>query len=112
MHKAVNVDVDKVLEAIHQSRASQAQSSAIRIQEEQAYIKGLHKGLDIAEELLKNSNCKNNSEASFMDGVTSVIYELGKELDVKIQPVLDNLTSVDDACAIFADLIRKRLLES
>lgn len=72
--------------------------------------KGVHKGLDIAEGLFKCANYeKTEQEATYTDGVCEVLYELGKELDIQTQDIRDNIASVDEACALFADRIREAI---
>lgn len=71
---------------------------------------GLNKGLDIAESLFECSNYeKSAQEATYTDGVCEVLYELGKELDIPTQDIRDNIASVDEACALFADRIREAI---
>lgn len=108
-YKAKNVDTDKALEAISDSRKYQAQESAFRIEKERAFQEGVNKGLAIAEELFKCSNYEKKEEPGYADGVLEVIYELGKELDISTQDIRDKFSSVDEACAEFSDRVRKQL---
>ena len=85
MYSAINIDTKKALEAIRESREYQINASALRVQKEQAYMEGVNKGLDIAEGLFRCSN-----------------YEKEKE---------PSTSSVDEACVLLSDRIRKRLLE-
>lgn len=48
MYKATNIDTDKALEALNESREYQAKASQIRMEKERSYMEGVHKGLDIA----------------------------------------------------------------
>lgn len=54
---------------------------------------------------LKNE--KTTQEATFIEDVYETLYELGKEFDMPTQDIRDNISSVDEACALFADRIRK-----
>ncbi len=113
MYKAENIDTDKALQAIDQARICQKRESNVRVVKERAYIEGINKGLDIAESLFECSNYeKTAQEATYTDGVCETLYELGKELDVPTQDIRDNISSVDEACALFADRIRKKLTGS
>ena len=53
MYKATNIDTDKALKAINDSRAIQERASQLRSEKERSYMEGLNKGLDIAESLFK-----------------------------------------------------------
>lgn len=110
MYKATNIDTDKALKAINDSRAIQERASQLRLEKERSYMEGLNKGLDIAESLFECSNYeKSAQEANYIDGVCEVLYELGKELDIPTQDIRDNIASVDEACALFADRIREAI---
>lgn len=74
MYKATNIDTDKAIKAINDSRAIQKRESQLRSEKERSYIEGLNKGLDIPT-----------------------------------QDIRDNIASVDEACAMFADRIRKAI---
>ena len=50
---------------------------------------------------------KTTQEATFIGDVYETLYELGKEFDMPTQDIRDNISSVDEACALFADRIRK-----
>lgn len=52
-------------------------------------------------------NEKTTQEATFIEDVYETLYELGKEFDMPTQDIRDNISSVDEACALFADRIRK-----
>ena len=109
MYKATDVDTDKALKAINDSRAIQERASQLRAEKERSYMEGLNKGLDIAESLFECSNYeKTAQEATYTDGVCETLYELGKELDVPTQDIRDNISSVDEACAILADRIKQK----
>lgn len=110
-YKAKNVDTDKALEVISDSRKYQEQASILRIEKERAFQEGVNRGLDIAEKLFLCSNYEKKEEPSYVDGAIEVIYELGKELDVSTQDIRDNFSSVDEACAEFACRIRGRLID-
>ena len=113
MYKATNIDTDKALEAINAERLSRQLESKIRIEKEISYMEGLNKGLNIAEGLFKCANYeKTDHEATYTDGVCETLYELGKELDVPTQDIRDNISSVDEACAMFADRIRAAIAGS
>lgn len=108
MYKAENIDTDKALKAINKSREIQERASQLRSEKERSYMDGLNKGLDIAESLFECSNYeKSTQESTFEDGVCETLYELGKELDIPTQDIRDNISSVDEACALFADRIRQ-----
>lgn len=110
MYKATNIDTDKALKAINDSRAIQERASQLRSEKERSYMEGLNKGLDIAESLFECSNYeKSAQEAIYINGVCKVLYELGKELDIPTQDIRDNIASVDEACALFADRIREAI---
>lgn len=111
MYKAINIDTDKALKAIEESRRYQLNASMLRMEKERSYMEGLGKGLEIAEGLFKCSDYEKQKEPDYIDGVIEAIYELGKELDVKTQDIRTNISSVDEACALLADRIRKRILE-
>ena len=51
MYKATNIDTDKALKAINDSRAIQERASQLRSEKERSYMDGLNKGLDIAVSL-------------------------------------------------------------
>jgi hypothetical protein len=113
MYKATNIDTDKALKVIDESRAIQERASQLRSEKERSYMEGLNKGLDIAESLFECSNYeKTVKEGTYTDGVCETLYELGKELDVPTQDIRDNMSSVDEACALFADKIRKKIAGS
>lgn len=113
MYKATNIDTDKALKAIDESRAIQERASQLRSEKERSYMEGLNKGLDIAESLFECANYeKTAQEATYVDGVCETLYELGKELDVPTQDIRDNISSVDEACALFADRIRGKMTGS
>ena len=110
MYKATDIDTDKALKAINDSRAIQERASQLRLEKERSYMEGLNKGLDIAESLFECANYeKAAQEATYMDGVRETLYELGKELDIPTQDIRDNISSVDEACAMFADRMRKKI---
>lgn len=110
MYKAENIDTDKALKAIDASRVMQERASYLRSEKERSYMEGLNKGLDIAEDLFKCTNYeKTEQESTYTDGVCNVFYELGKELDIPTQDIRDNISSVDEACALFADRIREAI---
>ena len=50
---------------------------------------------------------KTTQEATFTEDVCETLYDLGKEFDIPAQDIRDNISSVDEACALFADRIRK-----
>lgn len=74
MYKATNIDTDKALKAINDSRAIQERASQLRSEKERSYMEGLN-----------------------------------KELDIPTQDIRDNIASVDEACALFADRIREAI---
>jgi len=108
-YKAENVDTDKALTAIAESRRYQEVAVNLKIEKERSFLEGVHKGLDIAEEIFQCSNYEKRKEPGYVDGVLDVLYELGKELDISTQDIRDNFSSVDDACAIIAERIREKV---
>lgn len=110
MYKAENIDTDKALKAIDKSRVMQERASHLRSEKERSYMEGLNKGLDIAEDLFKCTDYeKTEQEATYTDGVCDALYELGKELDIPTQDIRNNISSVDEACALFANRIREAI---
>ena len=109
MYSAINIDTKKALEAIRESREYQINASALRVQKEQAYMEGVNKGLDIAEGLFMCSNYEKEKEPSYTDGIKDAFFEIGK--DIKTLDILESTSSVDEACVLLSDRIRKRLLE-
>ena len=107
MYKASNIDTDKALNAINEARVTQERESYLRREKEQAFMDGLNKGLNIGESLFKCSDYE-KKEATYTDGVCDALYELGKELDIPTQDIRDNISSIDEACALFAERVRKR----
>lgn len=112
MYKATNIDTDKALKAIEESRKYQLNASMLRIEKERSYREGLGKGFELAEELFKCSDYEKQKEPDYVDGVTDTIYELGKELDVTTKDIVNKVSSVDEICALLADRIRERLREN
>ncbi|WP_195611330.1 hypothetical protein [[Clostridium] symbiosum] len=110
MYKAKNVDTDKALNYINESRRYQQQAETLEIKSAQKYHEGIRKGLDIAEEIFTCGNCESNA-GTYRDGVLDVIYEIGKELDVQSQDIRDKGGSVDEMCAVFAGRIRDAFSE-
>lgn len=108
MYKAKNVDTDKALEYISDSRRYQQQAETLAITSAQKYYEGIRKGLDIAEEIFTCSNYESKA-GTYQDGVLDVIYELAKELDVESQDIRNSGDSLDGMCAAFADRIRDAL---
>lgn len=106
MYKAKNIDTDKVLKEIEESRSYQEKATQMRIEKERSFLEGVNKGLDIAEGLFQCSNYEKEEEPSYVDGVLEVFYELGKELDIPTQDIRDNFSSLDEACAKLAERIR------
>ena len=105
MYKAKNVDTDKALNYINESRRYQQQAETLAITSAQKYYEGIRKGLDIAEEIFTCSNCESNA-GTYRDGVLDIIYEIGKELDVQSQDIRENGGSVDEMCAELAQRIK------
>lgn len=106
MYKAKNIDTDKALKEIEESRSYQEKATQMRIEKERSFLEGVNKGLDIAEGLFQCSNYEKEEEPSYVDGVLEVFYELGKELDIPTQDIRDNFSSLDEACAKLAERIR------
>ena len=106
MYKAKNIDTDKTLKEIEESRSYQEKATQMRIEKERSFLEGVNKGLDIAEGLFQCSNYEKEEEPSYVDGVLEVFYELGKELDIPTQDIRDNFSSLDEACAKLAERIR------
>ena len=112
MYKAINIDTDKALKAIEEARKYQLNASMLRAEKERSYMEGLDKGLNIAEGLFRCSNYEKQEEPAYTDGIIDTIYELGKELDVTTKDIVNNVSSVDEVCALLADRIRERLREN
>lgn len=110
MYKATNIDTDKALDAINEARIFQQKASYVRKEKENSYMEGINKGLDIAESLFDCSNYeKTTQDPTYIEGVCETLYELGKELNVPTQDIRDSISSVDEACALFADRIREKI---
>lgn len=105
MYKAKNVDTDKALDYINESRRYQQQVETLEITSTRKYHEGISKGLDIAEEIFKCSNYESKAD-TYQDGVLDVIYELAKELDIQSQDIRESGDTVDGMCAAFAERIR------
>lgn len=105
-YKAKNVDTDKALEHIKESRERQYENENLETAKVQKYYEGIRKGLDIAERMFECSNYEKKEEPTYADGVLDVIYELGKELDIQTQDIRENFSSVDEACAVLAERIK------
>lgn len=105
MYKAKNVDTDKALNYIDESRRYQERAETLAITSAQKYHEGIRKGLDIAEEIFTCSNCESGA-ATYQDGVLDVIYELAKELDIQSQDIRDSGDTVEGMCAALAERIR------
>lgn len=108
MYKATNIDTDKALEAIKQSRTYQERESRLRAEKERSFMEGLNKGLDIAEGLFDCSNYE-KEEGTYADGVREVFCRLGMEFDVLTQDIRDNISPIDKSCALFADRVREKI---
>ncbi len=111
-YKAKNVDTDKALEHIEWSRKYQDKAEQLELAKVQKYYEGVRKGLDIAEGIFTCANYEGKEEPTFEEGVLSVIYGLGKELDVPTKDLRENFSSVDEICADLADRVRERLEEN
>lgn len=111
MYKAKNVDTDKALEYINESRRYQERAETLAITSAQKYHEGIRKGLDIAEEIFTCSNCESKT-GTYQDGVLDVIYELAKELDVESQDIRNSGGTVDEMCVLFANRIRDSFAEN
>lgn len=111
MYKAKNVDTDKALDYINESRRYQQQAETLEITSVQKYHDGIRKGLDIAEEIFTCSNCESKA-STYQDGVLDVIYELAKELDIQSQDIRESGDTVDGMCAAFAERIKSTFADS
>lgn len=111
-YKAVNVDTDKALKYIEESRRYQEQAESMSLQSTKKFYEGVRKGLDIAEEIFTCSNCESN-DGTYQDGALDTIYYIAKELDAGSQELRDELKSgrlsLDEVCSRFAVLIKSRL---
>lgn len=56
MYKAKNVDTDKALDALNESRVFWKSRIDVEIKEKQAFLAGVNRGLEIAESLFTCSN--------------------------------------------------------
>lgn len=106
MYKAKNVDTDKALEYINESRRYQERSESIEIISVQKFYEGIRKGLDIAEEIFKCSNYE-STNGTYHDGALDAIYKLARELGVYSRDIRESGNSVDDMCAAFAVRIKE-----
>lgn len=111
-YKAKNVDTDKALEAIEDSRRYQQQASVLKTEKERSYLEGVNKGLDSARGIFECGNYEKDEEGTYVDGVLDLIYELGKELDVPTQDLRNDFSSVDDCCAELAQRIHEKYIDS
>lgn len=109
MYKAKNIDTDKALEYINESRRYQQQAETLAFTSVQKYHEGIRKGLDIAEEIFTCSNYE-SKDGTYQEGVLDVIYELAKELDIHSQDIRDSDGSVHDMCAALAERIKTEFL--
>lgn len=111
MYKAINVDTDKALAYINESRRYQEQAQTLEITSVQKYHEGISKGLDIAEEIFTCSNCESEA-GTYQDGALDVIYEVAKELGVLSKDIRDGGGTVEEMSVAFADRIKSEFLDS
>lgn len=108
-YKAKNVDTDKALKAINESRIYQERVANLKIEKERSFLEGVNKGLDIAEGIFECSNYEKKEEPGYVDGVLDAIYEIGEKLDILTQDIRDNFSSVDKSCAALASRVKVQL---
>lgn len=84
MYKATNIDTDKALKAINDSRAIQERASQLRSEKERSYMEGLNKGLDIAESLLNVQIMRNRRRRQLIQMV-SARYSMNLEKNLIYQ---------------------------
>lgn len=108
MYKAKQVDTDKALEAISDSRRYQMQATNLQIEKERSFLEGINKGLDIAEELFM---CSNYEASTYEDGVKDTICYLAKELDVLCPDMQESKNAPKKWCEDFAERVRKMFME-
>ena len=82
MYKATNIDTDKALKAINDSRAIQERASQLRSEKERSYMEGLNKGLDIAESLFE---CSNYEKSAQLIQMVSARYSMNLEKNLIYQ---------------------------
>lgn len=107
MYKAQNVDTDKALEAIEYARRNQETNKMLENEKIRAFSEGVNRGLDIAEGIFNCANYEKPKEPSYEDGIKDLLYELGKEFDISIQDLRDNLLCTDELAAVMAGRIRE-----
>lgn len=110
MYKAKDIDTDKALKAIEESRSYQEKATQMRIEKEKSFLEGVNKGLDIAEGLFQCSNYEQDYEKEedhrYVDGILEVIDKLGKKLEIPTYDIKNNFSSVDEVCEELAERIR------
>ena len=106
MYKAKNVDTDEALKYLEDTSKYQFEMENLEIAKVQKYYEGIRKGFGIAKGIFECSNFEQKEEPTYENGVLDFIYELGKELDILTQDIRENVTSVDDACAVLAERIK------
>ena len=111
-YTAKNVDTDKVLKAIEDSRRFQQQCEITERTKTEAYYKGVREGLDIAENMFHCSNYEKppveevDATAVYNSAVDHVLYELCKELDITGKDIREANLSIDEKCSMIADRVR------
>lgn len=110
-YKAKRVDTDKALQAISDSRRYQERAVCLEIEKKRAFLEGINKGLDIAEELFTCSNYEDPSAATYEEGIRDAIYYIAKELDVQSQDIRESGNQSQQMCVNFAERIRARFEE-
>lgn len=112
MYKAKDIDTDKALKAIEESRSYQEKATQMRIEKEKSFLEGVNKGLDIAEGLFQCSNYEkdyeNEEDHRYVDGILEVIDKLGKKLKIPTYDIKNNFSSVDEVCEELAERIRNQ----
>lgn len=92
MYKAKNVDTDKALNYINESRRYQQQAETLEITSVQKYHDGIRKGLDIAEEIFTSSNCESKN-GTYQEGVMDV-----KEFFEKAKAICEHYSDKECPC--------------
>lgn len=109
-YKAKQVDTDKALEYIRDSRRYQEQAEVLELEKIKQFYAGIRKGLDIAEEIFTCANFE-SKKGTYSEGVQDTIYSLAKELDIPSEDIRESGKFVDDMCAEFAKRIRDNIAE-
>lgn len=112
IYNAQNIDTEKALNALENSRRFQQQQEMTERAKTEAYYKGVYKGLEIAEDMFHCSNYEKppvkivDEDAVYAAAVDHVLCEICKELDINGQDIREAKLSIDQKCAMIADRAR------